>query len=103
MRPVSGQNRKLNIGAARVYAYPRMMATDASRIRWYSRSVSVPPVRDGDTVARVHAHGVQVFDGTDDYDIIMEIPHYLQFIFFPADNGFFDKNSPLRGWHPFRI
>ncbi len=33
--------------------------------------------RDGDGVAGVHAHGVKVFDGADDHEVVAIIPHHF--------------------------
>ncbi len=35
------------------------------------------------------AHGVHIFNGTDNNDIVIFIPHDFEFIFFPAQNRFF--------------
>ena len=40
------------------------------------------------------AHGIHIFNGTDDYDIVVFIPHDLQFIFFPAQYRFFKHDLP---------
>ena len=48
--------------------------------------------RDRDAVAGMHAHGVEVFDGADD-DAVGLVPHYLHFIFLPAQQRFFDEIS----------
>ena len=46
--------------------------------------------RDG--VASVRAHGIEIFDGADDDDVVGQIAHQLQFIFFPAEHGFFQQH-----------
>ena len=47
---------------------------------------------DGDGVARVHAHGVQVLDGADDDAVSGLIAHDLHLVFFPAFDGFFNEH-----------
>ena len=82
----------------------RMTASDASRIRWYSLSVKRLRRRNGDRVAGVHAHRVEVFDGADDDDVVVQVAHHLHLVFFPAQDRFFDQHlgdraiwsSPLR-------
>ena len=49
----------------------------------------------GDGVARVYAHGIEVFYGADDDDVVVLIAHDFEFKFFPADDGFFYED--LRG------
>ncbi|OQC02480.1 MAG: hypothetical protein BWX80_03111 [Candidatus Hydrogenedentes bacterium ADurb.Bin101] len=82
----------MHIGTARVHAY---LAHDGHG------SVAHPLVfpvgkslgrRHRDAVSGVHTHGIQVFNGTDDNHIIVEITHDLQFIFFPANHGFFNED-----------
>ena len=46
---------------------------------------------DGDGVAGVHAHGVEIFDRADDDDVVFDVAHHLEFVFFPAEDGFFDQ------------
>jgi hypothetical protein len=38
------------------------------------------------------AHGVHIFNGADDNDIVVFIPHDLQFVFFPAQDRFFEHD-----------
>ena len=47
---------------------------------------------DGDAVARVNSHGIEVFDGADDDAVIGVIAHDLHFVLFPAEKGFFDQD-----------
>ncbi len=46
----------------------------------------------GDAVPRVDAHGIEIFDGADDDDIVLEIPHHLQFEFLPAEDRLLDQD-----------
>ena len=47
---------------------------------------------DGDGVAGVHAHGVEVFDRADDHAVVVAVAHDLHFEFLPAEQGFFDED-----------
>mmetsp|Transcript_894 Transcript_894/g.2080 ORF Transcript_894/g.2080 Transcript_894/m.2080 type:complete len:1014 (-) Transcript_894:28-3069(-) len=42
---------------------------------------------DGDGVASVHAHGIQVLDGAHDDNVVALVTHDLQLILFPAEQG----------------
>ena len=45
-----------------------------------------------DAVASMDAHGVEVFDGADDGDVVGAVAQQLQFEFFPAQHGFFHQH-----------
>ncbi len=45
----------------------------------------------GDGVAGVHAHGVEILDGADDHEVVAVVAHHFEFVFFPAEHGFFDQ------------
>ncbi len=45
----------------------------------------------GDRVAGVHAHRVEVFDGTNHHEVVAEIAHHFQLVLFPAKHGFFHQ------------
>ena len=47
--------------------------------------------RDGDRIARVDAHRVDIFDRADHDEVVAEVAHHLKLEFFPADHGFFDQ------------
>ena len=47
---------------------------------------------DGDAVARVNSHGIEVFNGADDDAVIRVIAHDLHFVLFPAEERFFDQD-----------
>ena len=47
---------------------------------------------DSDRIPGVDAHRVKVFDGTDDHDVVVDIPHHLHLILFPTDNRLFDQH-----------
>ena len=46
---------------------------------------------DGDGIAGVNAHGIEIFDGADDDEVVAVIAHDFEFVFFPAEDGFFDE------------
>ena len=48
--------------------------------------------RDGDAVAGVDAHGIEVFDAADDDAVVGLVAHHFHFVFLPAEEGFFDEN-----------
>src|SRR6202021_2830125 len=48
--------------------------------------------RDGDGIAGVDAHRVDVFDGADDDDVIRLVAHYLELVFLPAEDGLLDEH-----------
>ena len=83
---------KLDIGAARIHA---------DRAQHGNRSVAHPLVLaigerlrgcDGDRVARVDAHRVEVLNGADDNDVVRVVAHHLHLVLFPADDGFFEQH-----------
>src|SRR5471030_2594964 len=47
--------------------------------------------RDGDRVAGVHAHRVEVFDRADDDAVVRLVAHHFHLVIFPADQGLFDQ------------
>jgi hypothetical protein len=59
---------------------------------WYSRSVRVWAGADGDGVAGVDAHGIEVLDGADDHEVVGPVPHHLQLVFLPAGDRFLDQD-----------
>ena len=42
---------------------------------------------DGDRITRVHSHGIEVLDGADDHDIVVQVAHHLELELLPAENG----------------
>ena len=48
--------------------------------------------RDGDGVAGVHAHGIEVLDGADDDAVVGLVAHHFHFVFLPAEQRFLDEN-----------
>ena len=47
--------------------------------------------RDRNRVTCVNTHWIKVFDRTDNNAVIVLIPHHFHFIFFPAQDRFFDQ------------
>ena len=47
---------------------------------------------DGNGITRVHAHRIDVFDGTDDDAVIRTIADHFHLEFFPAQHAFFDQH-----------
>ncbi len=39
----------------------------------------------------MHAHGVEILDGADNHKVVAEIAHHFEFVFLPAQDGFFDE------------
>src|SRR5262249_22798803 len=52
------------------------------RLRW----------RDRNAIARVHTHGINVFDRADNHDVVGQIAHDFQFVLFPPQHGFLDEH-----------
>ncbi len=53
--------------------------------------------RDGDGIAGVHAHRIEVLDRADDDAIVLFVAHHLHLELFPAENGFLDQHLVGRG------
>ena len=47
---------------------------------------------NGDGITRMHAHGVHVFDGTNDDSVVSFVADNLHFVFFPTQQGFVDQD-----------
>ena len=47
---------------------------------------------DGDRVAGVRAHRIEVLDGADDDDVVGEIAHHLKLVLFPSEHRFFEQH-----------
>ena len=48
--------------------------------------------RDGDGIAGVHAHRIDVLDGADDDGVVGAVAHDLHLEFLPAEHGFLDQH-----------
>ena len=93
---VVGVDGKLHVGAARL---------DADLFEDGERRVAHVLVLDvgkrlrrgdGDGVARVHAHGVEVLDGAHDDAVAGLIAHDLHLVFLPADDRLLDEHLARR-------
>ena len=47
---------------------------------------------DGDRIAGVNAHRIEVLDGTDNDDVVRPVAHHFQLELFPADDRLFDED-----------
>ena len=48
--------------------------------------------RDGDRIAGVHAHRIDVLDRADDDAVVVLVAHHLHLVFFPAEHRFLDQH-----------
>ena len=56
---------------------------------------------DGDRIAGMHAHRIDVLDGADDDRVVGAVAHHLEFIFLPAQQRFIDQHlRHRRGLQP---
>ena len=98
---VVGVDGELDVAAAGVDAD---LADDADArcraCRWYSRSVSVIAGRDGDRVAGVHAHRVEVLDRADDHDVVVPVAHQLELVLLPAEDRLLEEHLGGRAGVP---
>ena len=53
--------------------------------------------RDGDAVAGVHAHRIDVLDRADDDEVVGDVAHHLELEFLPADHRLLDRGSRAPG------
>jgi len=44
----------------------------------------------------VHAHRIEVLDGADDDNVVLQVAHHLELEFLPANDGLFDQNRMHR-------
>ena len=70
----------------------RSTAIEASRMIWYSLSVSVSAGAIGDRIAGMHAHRIEVLDRADDDAVVALVAHHLHLEFFPAQHRFLDQH-----------
>ena len=89
--PVQGVDRKLHVRAAGVHAN---LAQHGQRCITQNLVFLVrQSLRrcHGDGVAGMHAHGVQVFDGTDDDAVVRLVAHHFHLVLFPAQQRLFNQ------------
>ena len=88
---VFGIHRELHVGPAGFHAH---FAYDRRRRIAHALKFLVRQRlrrRHGNGIAGVHAHGVKIFDGADDHEIVAVIAHHFEFVFFPAEHRFFHQ------------
>ena len=79
-------DRELHIGAAGLDADLAQHRDRGVRMIWYSLSVRVMRRGDGDGIAGVHAHRVDVLDRADDDAVVRLVAHDLHLELFPAEH-----------------
>src|SRR5258705_12379770 len=52
--------------------------------------------RDGDRIAGVHAHRIDVLDGAHDHDVVAAVAHDLELEFLPAEHAALDEGRMHR-------
>jgi hypothetical protein len=94
MRPVFGIDGELDVRAARFHAD----GADDREAGVAHDLVFLVGQRldggDGDGVAGMHAHGIEILDGTDDHTVVGLVPHDLHLEFLPAQQRFLDEDLP---------
>ena len=92
MRPSSGLTPNCTLDPPVSTPISRSTASEASRMIWYSLSVSVSA---GATViiAGMHAHRIEVLDRADDDAIVLLVAHHFHLELFPAEHGSSIKTS----------
>ncbi len=97
MRPVCGIDGELHVRAAGI---------DADLAQTCERAIAHHLIfaigqrlrgRDGDRIAGVHAHGIEILDGADDDRVVRLVAHHFQLEFFPAEHALFDQDFVHRG------
>ena len=86
--PGFGVNAELHVRAAGFHAYGAHDATSQVTQDLVLAVGEGLGGGHGDAVAGVDAHGVEVFDGTHDNEIVSRVTHDFQFVFFPAQDRF---------------
>ena len=70
----------------------RSTAIEASRMIWYSLSVSVSAGATVIEVAGVDAHRIEVLDRADDDAVVVLVANDLHLVLFPAEHALFDQH-----------
>ena len=87
-----GADRELDVGA------PGLHSDRADHRDRLVAQLLVEPVGeglggcDGDRVAGMHSHRVDVLDRADDHHVVVSVPHHLELELPPADHGLFDQD-----------
>src|SRR5690606_31511163 len=82
---------KLNVAAARGHADLR-----DDRLRRVAEALVLlvgerQGGRNGDAVAGVHTHRVEVLDRAHDHEVVLRVAHDLELVLFPPENGLLDQ------------
>src|SRR6516162_8343530 len=85
MRPVFGLTANWMLQPPVSTPTARMILIATSRMCWYSVGERHRG-GDGDRVAGVHAHRVDVLDRADDHDVVIGVAHQLELELLPADD-----------------
>ena len=83
---------KLDVGSAGLHADG---TDDAERIVAHPLVLLVRQRlrrRHGNRIPRVYSHRVEVFDRTDDHDVVFDVAHHFQLEFLPADDRFLEEH-----------
>jgi hypothetical protein len=48
--------------------------------------------RDSDRIARMHAHRIEILDGTHNHAVVHPVAHHFHLELFPTDQRFFDQH-----------
>ena len=91
-----GVDGELDVASARRDADFADDGERASRIRWYSRSVSVIAGRHRDRVAGVDPHRIEILDRADDHHVVGAVAHDLELELLPADDALLDEHRADR-------
>ena len=94
--PSRGIHRELDVAAAGVDAD---LANDRDRRVAHRLVLAIGERhrrRDGDRVAGVHAHRIEVLDRADDHDVVVVIAHHLELELLPADDAALDEHLARR-------
>ena len=89
---VLGIDRELNVRAARLdtdLANHRQTRVAHPLVLFVRQRLSR---RNGDRIAGVNAHRIEVLDRADDHDIIIHVAHHLHLVLFPTDHRLFDQH-----------
>ena len=90
--PVLGIDRELDVGAARLHP-DLAQHRDAGRAHDLVFLVGQRQRRgDGDAVAGVHPHRIDVLDRADDDRVVLAITHHLHLEFLPPEERFLDQD-----------
>src|SRR5579859_7216983 len=50
----------------------------------------------------MNAHGIEIFDGADDHEVVAVIAHYFELVFLPSEDRFLDERF-MNGTHVERV